>query len=182
MTNDNISAENALKEIEQIKSQGTTSGIVPRWEVIDTLVNKINKDKKTLDLVNEMKRKYKIALFMIIRNSIVLPKGLELGKTDEEINKMSYETLCEVLLSINFKVAEKKYEEGKKLHEMDNIILIIIITAYTIYKIIERVCDTIDMQKDSEEYKAINRIIDENIKLTDTLLAIEEEKYLEEEE
>ncbi|MFG6319592.1 MAG: hypothetical protein K1W33_07065 [Clostridia bacterium] len=64
---------------------------------------------------------------------------------------------------------------------MDNIILIIIITAYTIYKIIERVCDTIDMQKDSEEYKAINRIIDENIKLTDTLLAIEE-KYLEEEE
>ena len=37
------------------------------------------------------------------------------------------------------------------------------------------------MQKDSEEYKAINRIIDENIKLTDTLLAIEE-KYLEEEE
>lgn len=119
MTNDNISVENALKEIEQIKSQGTTSGIVPRWEVIDTLVNKINKDKKTLDLVNEMKRKYKIALFMIIRNSIVLPKGLELGKTDEEINKMSYETLCEVLLSINFKVAEKKYEEGKKLHEMD---------------------------------------------------------------
>lgn len=64
---------------------------------------------------------------------------------------------------------------------MDNIILIIIITAYTIYKIIERFCDTIDMQKDSEEYKAINRIIDENIKLTDTLLAIEE-KYLEEEE
>lgn len=64
---------------------------------------------------------------------------------------------------------------------MDNIILIIIITAYTIYKIIERVCDTIDMQKDSEEYKAINRIIDENIKLTDTLFAIEE-KYLEEEE
>ena len=65
---------------------------------------------------------------------------------------------------------------------MDNIILIIIITAYTIYKIIERVCDTIDMQKDSEEYKAINKIIDVNIKLTDTLLAIEEEKYLEEEE
>lgn len=65
---------------------------------------------------------------------------------------------------------------------MDNIILIIIITAYTIYKIIERVCDTIDMQKDSEEYKAINRIIDENIKLTDTLLAIEEGKHLEDEE
>lgn len=65
---------------------------------------------------------------------------------------------------------------------MDNIILIIIIMAYTIYKIIERVCDTIDMKKDSEEYRAINRIIDENIKLTDTLLAIEEEKYLEDEE
>lgn len=65
---------------------------------------------------------------------------------------------------------------------MDNIILIIIILAYSIYKIVDRVCETIDMKKDSEEYRALNRIIDENIKLTDTLLAIEEEKYLEEEQ
>lgn len=91
--------------------------LVEERNAISNVVNQINKNKKTLDLVNEMKRKYKIALFMIIRNSIVLPKGLELRKTDEEINKMSYETLCEVLLSINFKVAEKIYEEGKEMHE-----------------------------------------------------------------
>ena len=61
-----------------------------------------------------MKKKYKIALFMIIRNSLVLPKGKLLGKTDKEINQMSYETLCEVITMTDFKIAEKMYEEGKR--------------------------------------------------------------------
>lgn len=91
--------------------------LVKERDAILNVVNQVHKDKKTLDLVNEMKRKYKIALFMVIRNSSVLPNGLALRKTEKEINKMSYETLCEVLLSINFKVAEKMYEEGKEMHE-----------------------------------------------------------------
>ena len=36
--------------------------------------------------------KYKLALFAVIRNSKVLPKGLILGKSATEINKMSRET------------------------------------------------------------------------------------------
>lgn len=31
-------------------------------------------------------------LFMIIRNNIVMPKGIELGKNEEEINEMAYNT------------------------------------------------------------------------------------------
>lgn len=44
------------------------------------VVNELKRNQSALDLVNEMKRKYKIALFMIIRNSTVMPKGIMLGK------------------------------------------------------------------------------------------------------
>lgn len=78
--------------------------------------NKKNTD--ALELLNKMKKKYKLALFMIIRNSVVMPKGIELQKTSKEINRMSYETLCEVLNMIDFKQAEKMYEEGKIKEEV----------------------------------------------------------------
>lgn len=61
-----------------------------------------------------MEEKYKLALFMIIRNSKVLPKGLELGKSQKEINKMSYQTMQEVLDMIDFDKAQQFYEEGKE--------------------------------------------------------------------
>ncbi len=66
-----------------------------------------------------MKHRYKIALFMLIRNSKVMPAGIELGKSEKEINKMSYETMCEVLAMIDFKRAEEIYWQGKKAHEED---------------------------------------------------------------
>ena len=58
-------------------------------------LEKENKEK--LDLLNKMKDKYKLALFIVIRNSTVLRKGIELQKSSKEINQMSYETMCEVL-------------------------------------------------------------------------------------
>lgn len=74
-------------------------------------LEKENKEK--LDLLNKMKDKYKLALFIVIRNSTVLRKGIELQKSSKEINQMSYETMCEVLTMIDFKTAEKMYKEGK---------------------------------------------------------------------
>ena len=62
-----------------------------------------------------MKNKYKIALFMVIRNSIVMPKGIKLGKTEKEINKMSYETMCEILTMIDYKKAKELYDKGKEV-------------------------------------------------------------------
>lgn len=81
---------------------------------ISNIIDQHKRDKEALNLLNDMKKKYKIALFMIIRNSLVLPKGKLLGKTDKEINQMSYETLCEVITMTDFKIAEKMYEEGKR--------------------------------------------------------------------
>lgn len=56
--------------------------------------------------------KYKIALFMVIRNTEILPTGKMLRKTDYEINKLSYQTMQELLKMIDFERAEKMYKEG----------------------------------------------------------------------
>lgn len=73
----------------------------------------MNMLKEREEILNKMKNKYKLALFMVIRNSMVMPQGIKLGKTDKEINKMSYETMCSVLTMIDYNKAEKIYEEGK---------------------------------------------------------------------
>ena len=51
--------------------------------------------KEREEILNKMENKYK------------------LGKTDKEINKMSYETMCSVLTMIDYDQAEKFYKEGK---------------------------------------------------------------------
>lgn len=74
--------------------------------------NSIEKYIKNLEEREEILNKYKLALFMVIRNSMVMPQGIKLGKTDKEINEMSYETMCSVLTMINYDQAEKFYKEG----------------------------------------------------------------------
>lgn len=66
------------------------------------------------ETLNEIKEKYKIALFMVIRNSQVMPEGMKLGKSKKEINKKAYETMCEVISMIDYDNARKEYEEGKE--------------------------------------------------------------------
>ena len=59
--------------------------------------------------------KYQIALFMVIRNSIVMPTGLKLGKNMKEINRMSYDTMMELFNNtIDFNASRKMFEQGKK--------------------------------------------------------------------
>lgn len=69
--------------------------------------------KEREEILNKMKNKYKLALFMVIRNYLVMTRGIIKGKTMKEINKMSYETMCSVLTMIDYDQAEKFYEEGK---------------------------------------------------------------------
>ena len=69
--------------------------------------------KEREEILNKMENKYKLALFMVIWNSKVMPQGIKLGKTDKEINEMSYETMCSVLTMIDYDKAKKFYEEGK---------------------------------------------------------------------
>lgn len=58
--------------------------------------------------------KYKLALFMVVRNSKVMPAGLSLGKSMLEINRMSIETCEMIIKSIDFQAARKDYEDGEQ--------------------------------------------------------------------
>lgn len=106
-------SNNIEEDIKIVESIDTGDDIELK-QAISNIIDQHKRDKEALNLLNGMKKKYKIALFMIIRNSLVLPKGILLGKTDKEINQMSYETLCEVITMTDFKIAEKMYEEGKE--------------------------------------------------------------------
>lgn len=74
---------------------------------------------EALETLNKMKERYKLSLFAVIRSTAVMPKGVELKKTRDEVNKMSYETLCEVVAMVDYARTKKEYNRGKELSEKD---------------------------------------------------------------
>ena len=74
---------------------------------------------EALETLNKMKERYKLSLFAVIRDNAVMPKGVELRKTRDEINKMSYETLCAVVTMVDYARIKKEYDRGKELSEKD---------------------------------------------------------------
>ena len=56
--------------------------------------------------------KYKLALFLVIRNNSVLPKEIALNKTGKEINKMTIDTMGAVMDMIDYDLAKEMYLEG----------------------------------------------------------------------
>ncbi len=57
--------------------------------------------------------KYKLALFAIIRSNCIMPVGISMGKTKQEINKMTWRTMDEVLRGCDFERLKRSYEEGE---------------------------------------------------------------------
>lgn len=68
-----------------------------------------------------MTKKIRLALFMAIRNNTVMPIGLRQGKSMDEINKMSYATMEELLNgdTIDWQRAELSYLQGQRLYIND---------------------------------------------------------------
>lgn len=60
------------------------------------------------------------ALFMVIRNNQVMPTGLKLGKSMEEINKMSYAVMLELYNIIDFDRDFEMYKEGKQAFYLES--------------------------------------------------------------
>jgi hypothetical protein len=54
--------------------------------------------------------KLELTLFMTVRNSIVLPIGIKLDKTQKEITDMTKETMIEIQSMIDYKKAKEFYE------------------------------------------------------------------------
>ena len=75
------------------------------------------KDMEALDSAIEAlteAEQYKLALFAAIRNSTVMPAGVKLGKNMHEINKMSVETMHEVLKMCDFEKLRESYKDGEE--------------------------------------------------------------------
>lgn len=54
--------------------------------------------------------KYKLALFAIIRSSIVMPRNVKLGKSMHEINTMTVVTMANIMELCDFERLKKSYE------------------------------------------------------------------------
>lgn len=54
--------------------------------------------------------KIKLMLFMVVRNSQVLPVGIKLNKSEKEITDKTKETIKEIEKMINFEEARELYE------------------------------------------------------------------------
>lgn len=75
------------------------------------------KDVEALDgAIEELTEaeQYKLALFAVIKNSTVMPAGKELGKNMHEINKMSVETMHELLKMCDFEKLREFYKDGEQ--------------------------------------------------------------------
>ena len=59
-------------------------------------------------------KQYKLALFAAIRNSTVMPPGVKLDKNMHDINKMSVETMHEVLKMCDFEKLRESYKDGEE--------------------------------------------------------------------
>ena len=59
--------------------------------------------------VLEKYEKYKLALYKIVKLNKVMPVGIKIGKTNEEINEMSKKTMEELLKQIDFEHTSKEY-------------------------------------------------------------------------
>jgi len=58
--------------------------------------------------------KYKLALFVLIRNSIVMPNAEELGMPIKEVNRMSYLTMTKIMEGVNYELVKRSYEEAEE--------------------------------------------------------------------
>mgnify|MGYP000069726326 FL=1 len=54
--------------------------------------------------------KYKLALFAVVRSSIVMPQSVRLGKTMHEINTMTVVTMANIMESCDFERLKESYE------------------------------------------------------------------------
>ena len=58
----------------------------------------------------DLKDKYKLALFGVIRNSTVMPAGVKLGKSMHEINTMTVVVMANIMESCDFERLKESYE------------------------------------------------------------------------
>lgn len=64
--------------------------------------------------------KTKCLLFIAVRNTTILPKGLLLGKDEKEISRMTLATIEEMKNAIDFSAVEKMIKLGEEAQNNGN--------------------------------------------------------------
>ena len=64
--------------------------------------------------------KTKCSLFIAVRNTTILPKGLLLGKDEKEISRMTLATIEEMENAVDFKAIEKMIKLGEEAQNNGN--------------------------------------------------------------
>lgn len=77
-------------------------------EVVRKMVEKMKKQEAYTA------EEYKLALFNVVRNSAVMPKGIALGKSKEEINQMSWDTVKEIMKVCDFDILRETFKGVKE--------------------------------------------------------------------
>ena len=65
------------------------------------------------NVLKELER-LELTLFMVVRNSKVLPTGVKLGKSEKEISDMTKDTIKELKKIVNFDRAKELYNLWEK--------------------------------------------------------------------
>ena len=81
-----------------------------------------NKDTaEELEKTKEELEKAKTALFIVVRNSSIMSKGAELGKSMDEIDDMTVKTINEIYSMIDFNSGtERRIAAEKRVNKGDN--------------------------------------------------------------
>lgn len=69
------------------------------------------------EILRDMKEKYKLAFFMVVKNSIRMNK-LKEYKNEKELNHIAYEAMCDILTITDFAKVKKDYEQGKETSKL----------------------------------------------------------------
>lgn len=112
------------KIIEILKNRDEYSGsdINEAIEEVIKILENNTQEKDTLDLINEMKKKYKMALFELIREDILSSFMVTFGgklnaREKNQLNKDAYGILCRVIRRLDFQEIETNYKQGKEAYE-----------------------------------------------------------------
>ena len=57
--------------------------------------------------------RYKLALFLVVRNSQVMEYGLSQGMSMPEINKLAYKTMMSLMEMIDYDITREMYEKAE---------------------------------------------------------------------
>lgn len=102
-----------LKNDMELRSSGWHSRLDPQERnAIETVMDTNKRLEKELYDAEEKVGELFGALFLVVRNKQVMPAGLQLGKTQEEITRMTVEVVDKIIEKTDYEIVKKLLGEA----------------------------------------------------------------------